>query len=178
MTDILFVDDNPPTEDELITLLRNKNYNHLMRFLDINYRSKFRAEQSGESFENCINWCSQNTSNLENAKEVVLRLFDRYYRQLPLPVENLKYLAEEVGYAHSNSNLSKLKDRSKGLATVTKTAYNVMVKQVQDYAAELRQRRQPQAQVFFRETVVSGPKMHQEIDTQSENSQGDFRLSA
>lgn len=160
MSNTFFVDDNPQTEDQLLIFLRKKNYDLLIRFFETNYRFNFHTEQSGESFENCINWCAQNAGNLQNAKEVVLRLFIRFYHQLPSPVrENLEYLAEEVGYTRTGPNLSKLKDRSKELAVATKTAYNVMVKQVQDYMAELRQRREPQVTVQFHQASIPASMM-------------------
>lgn len=162
MTDTLLIYEHMQTEDQLFILLRNKNYKFLLHFIDVNYRLKFRTEQSGESFESCIDWCAQNAGGVENARQVLLQLFAKFYRQLPSPVKNdLAYLAEEIGYVHSSPNIYRLKDRSKELAVDAKTAFNVMVKQVQDYVAEIRLRKKPQASVRFHEVTVPASMMMQ-----------------
>jgi hypothetical protein len=155
MTDTLLIDEHLQTEDQLFILLRNKKYKVLLHFIDTNYRLKFRTELSGESFESCIDWCAQNAGGVENARQVLLHLFAKFYRQLPSPVKtDLAYLAEEIGYISSSSNIYRLKDCSKELAAGTKTAFNVMVKQVQDYVAEMRLRKKPQASVRFHQVTV------------------------
>jgi hypothetical protein len=166
MTDTRLIDDDLQTEDQLLILLRNKNYNDLMHFVDRDYRQQFRTEQSGETFEDCVDWCAQNAGGLENAKQVLVELFAKFYRQLPPPVrDNLAYLAEEIGYSPSRPRLSQLKERSiEGVAT-TKTAFNVMVKQVQDYVAEIRRRPEPQVSVRFHEPTVT-PAMMMRCDEQ------------
>jgi len=194
MTDTLLIDDNLQTEDQLIIILRNKNYKVLLHFIEVNYRSKFRTEQSGESFESCIDWCAQNAGTVEDVKQVLLQMFAKFYRQLPSPVKaNLAYLAEEIGYTNSSPHLARLKDRSKKLTSATKTAYNVMVKQVQDYVAELRQRRGPQPRVHLQEVTIPASMMMRQdekfiLDVRNEaeptligrvsSSQSDLQLSA
>jgi hypothetical protein len=160
MTDTRSIDDDLQTEDQLLSLLRGKNYEVLMQLIDKDYRQQFCTEQSGEAFEDCVDWCAQNAGGLENAKQVLLQLFDRFYRQLPSPVrDNLAYLAEEIGYCPWRPRLSQLKERSiEGVATA-KTAFNVMVKQVQDYVAEIRRRPELQVSVRFHEPSVTPAMM-------------------
>lgn len=166
MTDIRLVDDDLQTEDQLLILLHNKDYKVLMNLIGKDYRQQFRAEQSGELFEDCVDWLAQNAGGLENAKQVLLELFARFYRQLPAPVrDNLAYLAEEIGYSPSRPNLSQLKERSIEGVAATKTAFNVMVKQVQDYVAEIRRRREPQVSVRFHEPPLA-PAMLMRRDEQ------------
>jgi 2-methylisocitrate lyase-like PEP mutase family enzyme len=79
--------------------------------------------------------------------------------------DNLANLTEEIGYSPSRPSLSQLKERSiEGVAT-TKTAINVMVKQVQDYVAEIRRRREAQDSVRFHESTVT-PAMMMRRDEQ------------
>ena len=166
MTDTQLIDDDLQTEDQLLILLRDKNYKVLMQLIDRDYRQRFRTEESGEAFEDCVDWCAQNAGGLENAKQVLLELFARFYPQLPARVrDNLAYLTEEIGYSPLRPKLSQLKERSiEGVAT-TKTAFNVMVKQVQDYVAEIRRRREPQVDVRFHEPTVT-PAMMMQRDEQ------------
>jgi len=142
-------------EEYLLTLLQDKNYAFLVHLINRDYGNQFRTEQSGEAFEDCVDWCAQNAGGIENAKLVLLELFAKFFHQLPMPVrDNLAYLAEEIGFSLSRPNLAQLKDRSKDRVSATKTAFNVMVKQVQDYVAEIRRRPEPQVSVRFHEPMV------------------------
>jgi hypothetical protein len=148
MTDTWTVNNDLTTEEELFVLLENKDYKGLMRAIDKDYRLQFSTEQSGDAFEDCIDWCAQNAGGLEPAKHVLLELFNSFYSQLPVPVrDNLAYLAEEIGY--SLPGVVQWKSRSTKKDAPTRNAFNVMVKQVQDYMAEIRARRQPQVSARF-----------------------------
>jgi hypothetical protein len=153
MTDTRIVN-NETTELELFGFLTNKDYKGLMRVIDKDYRLQFSAEESGEAFEDCIDWCAQNAGGLELAKQLLLELFKTFYNELPEPVkDNLAYLAEEIGYSHANviqlTHLSTEKDAP------TRKFFNVWVKQVQDYMAEIQARRLPQVSVRFHESPVA-----------------------
>jgi hypothetical protein len=166
MTEIRLTNEDLQTEEQLLMYLRHKDYKVLMHLIGRDYRQQFRTEQSGEAFEDCVDWCAQNAGGLENAKLVLLELFGQFYRQLPAPVrDNLAYLAEEIGYSPARPSLSQLKERSIEGVTATKTAFNVMVKQVQDYVAEIRRRREPQVSVRFHEPAVV-PSMMMQRDEQ------------
>jgi hypothetical protein len=94
---------NETTEQALFVFLVNKDYQGLMRAIDKDYRLQFSTEESGEAFEDCIDWCAQNAGGLEPARQLLLELFKTFYSQLPEPVrDNLAYLAEEIGYSHPN----------------------------------------------------------------------------
>jgi hypothetical protein len=84
---------------QVILLLHARDDAGLLRFIDAQYGVKFVMEQTGASFEDCIDWCAQNAGGVDNAKRVLLLLFERYYLRLPTRVQaDLRYLAEEVGY--------------------------------------------------------------------------------
>jgi hypothetical protein len=152
MTDTPIVN-NLTTEEELFVFLANKDYKSLMRAIDKDYRLQFSTEQSGDAFDDCIDWCAQNAGGLEPAKQVLLELFNNFYSQLPVPVrDNLVYLAEEIGY--SPPIVVQLKHRSTETGAHTRKAFNVMVKQVQDYMAEIRARRQLQVSTRFHKPTV------------------------
>jgi hypothetical protein len=153
MTDTWTVN-NQTTELELFVFLTNKDYKGLMRAIDKDYRLQFTTEESGEAFEDCIDWCAQNAGGLESAKQLLLELFKTFYSQLPQQVkDNLASLAEEIGYSHANviqlAQLSTEKDAP------TRKFFNVWVKQIQDYMAEIQARRQPQISARFHEPAVA-----------------------
>src|SRR5215469_12510347 len=144
MTDT--TEDDLYIEDQLLVLICNKKYKDLVHLIYEEYGQQFRTEKTGEAFEDCVDWCAQNAGSLENAKQVLSELFRKFYGQIPVQVrDNLAYLAEEIGYSPQYFHtLSLLKDRSKDRVGATKTAFNVMVKQVLDYVTEIRQRREQQ----------------------------------
>jgi|SRR4029077_4572263 hypothetical protein len=168
MTDTLRIDDR--AQSELLALLRSKNYRLLVHLIDRDNRQQFRTEESGEAFESCVDWCAQNAGGLEDAKQVLLELFARFYHQLPTPVrDNLAYLAEEIGYSPSRPSIAQLRERSLEGVVATKSAFNVMVKQVQDYVAEIRKRKDPKVSVSFHElkiTPLIDPSMTMQRDEQ------------
>ena len=182
MTDTLIADNDQQSEGRLLSLLRDKHYSYVIHLIDRDYRERFRTEQSGESFEDCIDWCAQNAGGLENAKLVLLELFNKFYRQLPEPVrDNLAYLALEIGYSHSRPNFARLKERSIEKVGATKTAFNTMVKHVQDYVAELRRRREPQVMISFHTASTTpsvAPSMmmqrgeHEILEVQDQQGEG------
>ena len=47
MTDTHLIDVDLQTEDQLLILLRDKNYKVLMQLIDRDYRQQFRTEESG-----------------------------------------------------------------------------------------------------------------------------------
>src|SRR5580700_5518738 len=88
--------------DQLLGLLRTKNYNPIMTFLNSNYRDTFRVEQSGETFEGWIDWLAQHAGSVEDAKPVLRRFFAEFYDQLPLVAKaKLAYVADEIDYGPS-----------------------------------------------------------------------------
>ena len=95
---------------QVVLFLHDHDYAGLMQFIDAQYGSRFMVEQTGASFEACIDWCAQNAGGIDNAKYVLLLLFDRYYRQLPSPVQSdLLDLAEELGFDTKPPDLDELK---------------------------------------------------------------------
>lgn len=94
----------------IILFLHDNDDPGLLQFIDAQYGLKFMTEQTGASFEDCIDWCAQNAGGIENAKRVLLLLFERFYLHLPRPVQaDLLYLAVEVGFDPKPSNLHELK---------------------------------------------------------------------
>ena len=153
MTDTWTVN-NQTTELELFVFLTNKDYQGLMRAIDKDYRLQFSTEESGEAFEDCVDWCAQNAGGLERAKQLLLELFKTFYSQLPQPVKDkLAYLAEEIGYSHPN--VVQLRHMATEKDAPTRKFFNVWVKQVQDYMAEIQARRQPQVSARFHEPAVA-----------------------
>ena len=95
---------------QLILFLENHDYTGLLKFIDAQYGLKFVIEQTGASFEDCLDWCAQNAGSIDDARHVLRLLFERYYLQLPRPVQaDLLYLAEEVGYGSRRTRLDELK---------------------------------------------------------------------
>jgi hypothetical protein len=95
---------------QVIRFLHNRDYGELLAFIDARYGLKFMMERTGASFEDCIDWCAQNAGGIDNARHVLLLLFERYYLHLPKPVQDdLLYLAEEVGYDPKQTRLDELK---------------------------------------------------------------------
>jgi len=95
---------------QVILFLHNQDYLGLLKFIDAQYGLKFVMEQTGASFEDCIDWCAQNAGGIDNAKRVLRLLFDRYYDHLPKPVQtDLLYLAEEIEYDPRRTKLDALK---------------------------------------------------------------------
>lgn len=95
---------------QVILFLHNQDDLGLLRFIDTQYGLKFAMEQTGASFEDCIDWCAQNAGGIDNAKRVLRLLFERYYVDLPKPVQaDLLYLAEELEYDPRRTKLDELK---------------------------------------------------------------------
>jgi hypothetical protein len=93
------ITDNLEVEQKLIILLRNHHYKFLLRFFDHQFGFKFRVEQSGEAFSTCIDWCARNGGKIDDVKNLVLMIFNRFYRYLPVSVrDDFADMAEEVGY--------------------------------------------------------------------------------
>jgi hypothetical protein len=137
----LHIGDQLQADDELIDLLKRKNYEFILRFLDANYRFIFCTEQSGAAFDSCIDWCAQNAGNLEDAKQALVWLFGTFYPDLPPPVkDNLAYLAEDIGYDPSKSTSSKPKWLYRKLIAFGTTGVAYMILQGRKYPAALRVR--------------------------------------
>jgi hypothetical protein len=154
MTDTRTVNNDLTTDEELFAFLANKDYKGLMRAIDKDYRLQFSTEQSGDAIDDCINWCAENAGGLEPAEQVLMELFNNFYSQLPVPVrDNLAYLAEEIGY--SLPNVVQLIHRYTEMDAPTRKGFNVMVKQVQDYMAQIRARREAQVSASFHEPAVA-----------------------
>jgi hypothetical protein len=95
---------------QVILFLHSQDDLGLLRFIDTQYGLKFAMEQTGASFEDCIDWCAQNAGGIGNAKRVLRLLFERYYLHLPEPVQaDLLYLAEELEYDPRRTKLDELK---------------------------------------------------------------------
>jgi hypothetical protein len=95
---------------QVILFLHNQDDLGLLKFIDTQYGSKFTMEQTGTSFEDCIDWCAQNAGGIDNAKRVLRLLFERYYFHLPKAVQaDLLYLAEELEYDPRRTKLDELK---------------------------------------------------------------------
>jgi hypothetical protein len=147
MSFTLDIGDQLEADSELIDLLKKKNYRFLIKFLDTNYRFIFCTQQSGAAFDSCIDWCAQNAGNLEDAKQVLVRLFDTFYPCLPPSVkDDLAYLAEEIGYDPSKPPFSRPKRLHRELVTAGTTGLAAIKSQGRKYLAFLRVRLS-----FFRE---------------------------
>ena len=110
MSEMQEITDNLHADAQVILFLHNTDYRGLLKFVDAQYGLKFITEQTGASFEDCIDCCAQNAGGTDNARQVLLLLFERYYLDLPKPVQaDLLYLAEEVGYDPQRTKLDELK---------------------------------------------------------------------
>jgi len=135
----LDIGDHLQAHDELINLLQRRNYKFILKLLDTNYRIIFCTDQSGAAFDSCIDWCAQNAGNLEDAKQVLIRLFDTFYPCLPsLVKDDLAYLAEEIGYDPSRTTSSKSKWPYRELIASGSTALASLIRQARKYAAKVR----------------------------------------
>src|SRR5580704_15632413 len=109
MSEMHLITGDLQADAQIIRLLHARDDAGLLKFIDAQYAVKFVMEQTGASFEDCIDWCAQNAGGVDNAKRVLLLLFDRYYLHLPKPVQvDLRYLAEEIGY-HPKPTLDGLR---------------------------------------------------------------------
>jgi hypothetical protein len=110
MSEMQEIADNLHADAQVILFLHKRDYRGLLKFIDAQYGLKFIMEQTGASFEDCIDCCAQNAGGIDNARQVLLLLFERYYLDLPKPVRaDLLYLAEEVGYDPKRTKLDELK---------------------------------------------------------------------
>jgi hypothetical protein len=142
------------TEEELFDFLVDKDYQGLIRAIVKDYQEQFTSEQSGEAFEDCVNWCARNAGGLESAKQVLLELFERFYTQLPAAVRNnLAYLAEEIGYKPPQHNIVQFEHRATGQGAPARKAITAMVKQIQDYVAEVCGPRESKVSLRFRRAI-------------------------
>ena len=99
MSEMHLITGDLQADAQIIRLLHARDDAGLLKFIDAQYAVKFVMERTGASFEDCIDWCAQNAGGVDNAKRVLLLLFERYYLRLPTPVQaDLRYLAEEIGY--------------------------------------------------------------------------------
>jgi hypothetical protein len=150
MTEAVHTRPNRQTDEELTSILRDKDYKTILDFLDTNWRYTFQTEQSGETFENWIDWCAQKSGNVEDAKQILLQLFARFYKQLPLvPKANLSYLADEIGYTPTRARLLKIKYFYKDLFASITTALRSTKTRARRALVSMRTPHLPQVQVAY-----------------------------
>jgi predicted SnoaL-like aldol condensation-catalyzing enzyme len=141
----------PKGNDQLLGLLRTKNYNPIMTFLNSNYRDTFRVEQSGETFEGWIDWLAQHAGSVEDAKPVLRRFFAEFYDQLPLVAKaKLAYVADEIDYAPSIMSRLKFTDLYRVARVRITSAYGVILLCGRDFVARTRKARKPSLSVSFK----------------------------
>jgi hypothetical protein len=99
MSYTLPVEERLYSDGDLIRSIKEKNYRVVLNFFNTNYIFYFVTDQSGAVFETCVDFCAQTAGSMEDAKRLLIRLFETFYDKLPAAVqENLAYLIEEVGY--------------------------------------------------------------------------------
>lgn len=144
MSYTLHIGDQLQADGELINLLKNKHYKFVMRFLDANYRFIFCTEQSGAAFDSCIDWCAQNSGNLENAKEVLIQLFDKFYCSLPQSAqERFADLAKEIGYDPKGTKSRHLTEAYRDWLAFCTTTLVFWMGRVRAYLADIRLLQRP-----------------------------------
>jgi len=161
MSYTLHIDDHLQSDEQLVILLKNKNYKFIIRFLDTSYRFNFSTEGSGATFERCIDWCARNAGDLEDARQVLQRLFATFYPHLPLSVrESLAYLAEEIGYDPNRTGFNKCKALSKDLLSSGTALSSRIALRARNYvqALKIKRRSALQASLYVqRSTEIAAP---------------------
>jgi hypothetical protein len=86
-------------EEKLTRLLKRKKYKAILGLLSSQYGFKLCTEQSGATFEDCVDWCARKSRDIQEGAQILRLLFKRFYLYLP---EHVRYkyaqLAAEVGY--------------------------------------------------------------------------------
>jgi hypothetical protein len=106
----LHIDERLRANGDLVNHVKARHYRLVLPFFKANYLFYFLTDQSGSVFESCVDFCAETAGNVDDAKQVLIRLFDAFFKQLPTSVqERLAYLGEEIGYDPERTNLQKLK---------------------------------------------------------------------
>jgi hypothetical protein len=147
MADLIDIRDHMLTDAEVTGLLKDKNYKLLLKFLKANCGDTFCTEESGETFEKWINWCSRKSANVADAKDVLRRLFAEFYGELPMVARvNLSYLADEIGYSHSEVSFPKFKYLCKEALASGTMFLTSLPRLIREYVVA---RRKPSVQVSY-----------------------------
>jgi hypothetical protein len=170
MSYTLHIDEQLQADGELVHHLRMKNYKFILKFFNASYGFNFRTDQSGAVFESCVDFCAQNAGNVDDAKQVLIRLFETFYDGLPPSVqEDLAYLGDEIGYDPKQTKLQKLKQvcsekLSIAATTLTSTLRKIRVLMVQARNKSVRNIRlpQPQSTEHFQSVISRSMMMRQD----------------
>ena len=170
MSFTLHIDEQLQADDELVNHLRMKNYKFILKFFNASYGFNFRTDQSGAVFESCVDFCAQNAGNVDDAKQILLRVFETFYDDLPSPVqEDFAYLGDEIGYDPKQTQLQKLKQVCSEKLSIAATAPTLLLRKVQALMARARNksvrnigRRQPQSAERFQSVISRSMVMRQD----------------
>jgi len=124
------IDERLWADHDLINNIRKKRYWSALTTLNGAYGFYLITDQSGVVFDTCVDFCAQAAGNVEDAKKILVRLFETFYERLPSIVrENFAYLAEEIGYNPRTTNLQKLRRRySDALPTAAANLTSMLAK--------------------------------------------------
>jgi hypothetical protein len=190
MSYTLHIDEQLQADGELVNHLRMKNYKFLLKFINASYGFNFRTDQSGAVFESCVDFCAQNAGNVDDAKQVLLRLFETFYDDLPSPVqENLAYLGDEIGYDPKRTKLEKLKQLCSEKLSIAGTGLTSMLGKVQVLMVTARNKfvrnirlLQPQSGEHFQSVISRSMMMRQDeefiLDIPREATRSRYRPAA
>jgi hypothetical protein len=167
MSYTLQIDEQLQADEQLVNHLKMKNYEFILKFFNTSYGFNFCTDRSGAVFESCVDFCAQNAGNVDDAKQVLLRLFETFYEGLPPPVqEDLAYLGDEVGYDPTQTN-RQLKLVWSGKLSMT-VALTSMLRKVQELMMQARSKRfslrrpHPQSPEPFQISVPASMMMQEE----------------
>jgi hypothetical protein len=190
MSYTLHIDEQLQADGELVNHLRMKNYKFVLKFFNASYGFNFRTDQSGAVFESCVDFCAQHAGNVDDAKQVLLRLFETFYDGLPLRVqEDLAYLGDEIGYYPNQTKLQKLKQMYNEKVSIAATALTSMLRKVQVLMVQARNKSmrnirlpQPQSVERFQSVISRSMMMRQDeefiLDIPREATRSRYRPAA
>jgi hypothetical protein len=189
MSYTLHIDEQLQADEELVNQLRMKNHKFILKFFNASYGFSFRTDQSGAVFESCVDFCAQNAGNVDDAKQVLIRLFETFYEALPPSVqEDIAYLGDEIGYDSKQTKLQKLKVCSEKLSiaatTLTSTLRKIRILMAQARSKSVRNIRLPQplSTEHFQSVISRSMMMRQDeefiLDIPREATRSRYRPAA
>jgi hypothetical protein len=99
---------DPKIERRLRWNLGHRRHWFVLRYIESQFGVTIRTEQSGATFEKIIDWCAQNGGEFEQIKRFVLKLFSRFFLDLPSNVQqNFEHIAEEIGFNIQKARAAK-----------------------------------------------------------------------
>jgi hypothetical protein len=104
----LQISSNRATEQTLRTYLARRHYPPILKYVESQLGGEIRTDQSGNTFERCIDWCAQHGGKYEDVKTIVLKLYELFYFDLPEDTRlSFDEMAAEVGFATSKGNMEQ-----------------------------------------------------------------------